>query len=146
MDSVDKKILSILAENADTSATEIGRAVNLSIPAVNKRIQKLRGDGIIRSFTVITDPKSIGKPVCAFILLVMKYGEGVGKFMEYIESDPDVLECYATTGEYDYLIKVCAPDVEALEEKLLLIKSQKGVVKSHTMLALAEHKFKATVL
>ena len=146
MDSVDKKILSILAKDADKPATEIGRAVNLSIPAVNKRIAKLKERGVILSTTVITDPKKIGKPVCAFILLVMRYGEEINQFMKHIQEDCDILECYAITGEYDYLIKVCAPDVQTLEEKLLFIKGQKGVTKSHTMLALAEHKFEATVL
>jgi Lrp/AsnC family leucine-responsive transcriptional regulator len=146
MDSVDRKILSILANDAGKTATEIGRVVNLSIPAVNKRIAKLKEEGVILSTTVITDAKKVGKPVCAFILLVMRYGEEIGQFMKHIKEDPDILECYAITGEYDYLIKVCAPDVQTLEEKLLFIKGQKGVTKSHTMLALAEHKFEATVL
>lgn len=146
MDSIDRRILAVLKENAATSATEIGKTVNLSIPAVNKRIARLKEKGVISSTTIITNPKKVDKPVCAFILLVMQYGEMVENFLEHVMDDPDILECYATTGEYDYLIKVFAPDVEALEEKLLLIKSQKGVVKSHTMLALAEHKFEATVL
>ena len=146
MDSVDRKILSILTNDAGKTATEIGRVVNLSIPAVNKRIAKLKEEGVILSTTVITDPKKIGKPVCAFILLVMRYGEEIEQFVKHIQKDCDVLECYAITGEYDYLIKVCAPDVQTLEEKLLFIKGQKGVTKSHTMLALAEHKFSVTVL
>ncbi len=145
MDAIDRRILEILETDASLTSTEIGRLVSLSIPAVNKRITRLREDGVIRSYTVITDPKKVEKPICAFILVVMRYGEDVPKLMEYIESDPDVLECYATTGEYDYLLKVAARDVEELEEKLLLIKGKRGVIKSHTMLALCEHKFKATV-
>ena len=146
MDITDKKILKILAENADITATEIANAVNLSVPAVNKRIQKLKEGGIIRRFTVVTDEKKVNKPVVAFIFIVIQYGEGVDLLMEYINRDPDILECYATTVEYDYLIKVCAESVEALEEKLLHLKKQKGVIKSHTMLSLMEHKFSSTVL
>ena len=66
--------------------------------------------------------------------------------MEYIEGDPDVLECAAITGEYDYLIKVCAADVESLENKLLCLKRQKGVTKSHTMLSLMECKLQPSIL
>ena len=68
------------------------------------------------------------------------------KLLQYIHQDPDILECSAVTGEYDYLIKVCAKDVQTLEDKLLCLKKQNGVVKSHTMLCLMEHKFEPTVL
>lgn len=146
MDSIDKKILSMLSDDAGISATHIGDVVGLSIPAVNKRIARLRSEKIIHSETVITDPKKVGKPIMAFILIVAKYGDNIDAFLEYMKSDPDVLECYAVAGEYDYLIKVCAVDVEALENKLLYIKSRKGVIKSYTMLGLMEHKLKVTVL
>ena len=146
MDLIDKKLLSLLAEDASTSATRLGEAVNLSIPAVNKRIAKLRAEGTIKRHTVITDARAVEKSVIAFILIVARYGESISTFLDYIESDPDVLECYAVAGEYDYLIKVAARDVESLEQKLLYIKSRKGVVKSYTMLSLQEHKFSPTIL
>ena len=146
MDKTDAKILSILADNANTTSTEIGEKVNLSVPAVNKRIQKLKNDGVIKNFTVITTGKKVDKPIMAFILLVMRYGDGIDTLLEYIEKDIDILECYAVTGEYDYLIKICAEDVESLENKLLHLKKQKGVVKSYTMFSLMEHKFKSAIL
>ena len=146
MDAVDGKILKILSENAAATATEIGEAVNLSIPAVNKRILKLRECGIIRSYTILTDEKKVGKSICAFILLAVRYGEGIDVLQRYVNEDADVLECYAVTGDYDYLIKICAESIEVLEEKLLFMKKQKGVMKSHTMFSLREHKMSATVL
>ena len=146
MDATDKWILEILAQRADATATEISAAVNLSIPAVNKRIQRLRRNGVIRNFTVLTDGKKAGKGILAFVFLVLQYNAGVEPLMEYIQSDADVLECYAVTGDYDYIIKVCAEDVESLEDKILHLKRQKGVLKSHTMLSLMEHKFQPTIL
>ena len=146
MDLTDKKILKHLANNAKATSTEIGALVNLSVPAVNKRVLKLEREGVIKKYTLITDAKKIDKPITAFILLVMRYGEGVDSLMEYLNSEPDILECYAISGEYDYLLKICARDIEALEEKLLCLKKLRGVVKSHTMLSLMEHKFSPTVL
>ena len=145
-DSTDKRILELLSENASMSATEMGSEVCLSVPAVNKRILKMRENGTIKSFTVITDSKKVEKPIVAFILLALRYGNAVDTLMEHIENDPDKLECYAVTGDYDYIIKICARSVEALEEKLLALKKQKDVIKSHTMLSLMEHKFKAAAL
>ncbi len=146
MDTIDKRILMLLADNAELTATEIGAAVGLSVPAVNKRIRRLRQDGMIRRFTVLTDGRQLGKPIAAYILIVARYGDGIALLLDALNADPDVLECYAVTGEYDYLLKVCARDVEALEEKLLRIKRLKGVVRSHTMLALQEHKFMPTIV
>ena len=146
MDEIDAKLLRILSENADATATEMMTQVNLSIPAINKRISKLRQSGIIRKYTILVDPDKVGKSIQAFILVVLQQPSGAAKLMEYIKSDPDILECYAVTGEYDYILKVCARDVQQLEEKLNLLKQQKGVAKSYTMLSLMEHKYRACML
>ena len=144
MDEIDAKILEMLSENANETATVIGAAVGLSIPAVNKRIQRMQKDGVLRRFTVLTDGKKAGKPISAYILVILQ--DDSDALLEYVNQDPDVLECAAVTGEYDYIIKVCAADVEALEDKLLCLKRKKGVVKSLTMLSLMECKLQPTIL
>ena len=146
MDNIDKKILAIISEDASTPSTEISKAVGLSLHATNKRIAKLKSEGIIRTYTVITNAKRVGKPIAAFLLIVMKYGEHINEFLSSIKEDRDILECYAVTGEYDYLLKIYASSVEDLERKLIKIKRQKGVLRSHTMLTLEEHKFSAAIL
>ena len=72
IDIIDKKILKILSENADVTTTEICNLVNLSVPAVNKRILRMQKDGIIKNFTIITNPKKLDKTITAFIFIVMK--------------------------------------------------------------------------
>lgn len=146
MDITDKKILKILSENANTTATEISTLVSLSVPAVNKRILRMQTEGIIERFTIITSPKKINKTVQAFVFIQMQYGENIKTLLEYALIEPDVLECYSITGDYDYVLKICAEDIDSLEDKILRIKGNKGVLKSHTMLSLMEHKFSPTIL
>ena len=146
MDITDKRILDLLAQSANMTATEIGKQVGLSVPAVNKRLLKLQNDGVIERFTVITDAAKVEKTITAFVFIVMKYGESVKALLKYAEDERDILECYSITGDYDYLLKICAKDIESLENKILEIKNIKGVIKSHTMISLMEHKFAATVL
>ena len=146
MDEIDAKILKLLSKNADVTASEIGGMVNLSVPAVNKRIQKLKKDGMIRRYTVLTNGKQVGKPIMAFVLLVVQAGRQGEPFLDYVKNDDDILECFSVTGEYDYLIKVCASDMESLKNKLSQIKLHNGVVKSHTMISLLEQKFSPTIL
>ena len=146
MDNIDKKILTILSKNGDISATEIGRQVNLSVPAVNKRILRMSKDKLINFFTIVTNPKKLNKTITAFVFIVIQYGDNINDILDYAENDPDILECYSITGEYDYILKICAKDIDSLERKILDLKKKKGVLKSHTMISLMEHKFVPTVL
>ena len=84
MDEIDAKILKLLSKNADVTASEIGGMVNLSVPAVNKRIQKLKKDGMIRRYTVLTNGKQVGKPIMAFVLLVVQAGRQGEPFLDYV--------------------------------------------------------------
>jgi len=146
MDKIDVNIIRELSQNADVTATELSRKLHFSVPALNKRIRSMKKEGIIKNFTIITDNKKVGKPIVAFVLIVLKSVEHTETFFEYVGSDLDILECYAITGEYDCLLKVCAASVEDLDKKLLMLKTHNGVMKSYTMLSLTTHKYAPTVL
>lgn len=146
MDKTDEKLLELLAKDSDISASALVSQLNLSIPAINKRIAKLKATGVIRRATILTDAKSVGKPVMAYVLVVMERFSDAQALFDYVHGDPDILECYAVTGEYDFILKICAADVAALEDKLLELKHSRGITKSHTMLALQEHKFTPAAL
>ena len=140
MDAIDKHLLEILTEDARCSATDISKEVNLSIPAVNKRIARLRESGIIEKFTVQIDPRKIDKSVQAFIMLVVDQYSKVDELFAFIEKSRNIVSCYAITGEYDYLLELYAKDIEELESVLLALKEKKCVSKSHTIFALMDHK------
>ena len=146
MDKIDVNIIRELSQNADITATELSKKLHFSVPAVNKRIRAMKKEGIIKNYTIITDNKKVGKPIVAFVLIVLKSVEHTDAFFEYVVSDPDILECYAVTGEYDCLLKVCATSVEDLDKKLLMLKMHNGVMKSYTMLSLTTDKYAPTVL
>ena len=106
----------------------------------------MKRDGIIRNFTIVTDNKKVGKPIVAFVMIVFKSIEHTEAFYEYVAGDLDILECYAVTGEYDCMLKVCAASVDDLDQKLSILKTRNGVMKSYTMLSLTTHKYEPTVL
>ena len=140
MDEIDKKLLCALLEDSGCTATDLSQQVSLSIPAVNKRIARMRQNGTIQKFTVQVDARQIGKNVQAFVLVVVNQYTQIGELLDYVQSDPDILDCYAVTGEYDYLLRIFAKDIEDLEGKLLRLKEKKCVSKSHTMFTLMTHK------
>ncbi len=146
MDEIDVKIIEILAENASISTTELAEKISLSIPATNKRVRKLQKDGIITRFTVVLDREKINKKILAYVLVILQSESGVRQLLDYVEKEPNILECHAVTGEYDYLLKVCAVDVNGLEDMLLCLKRNKGVIKTHSLLSLQECKCMPTAL
>ena len=146
MDAIDNKIIEMLAKGADVTATELSRELHFSIPAINKRIRTLKKEGIIKNFTVLTDNKKVDKPILSFVLITLKSVEHTEPFFSYVEGDRDILECYAITGEYDCLLKICAASMEELDKKLSILKARNGVAKSYTMLSLTTHKYAPTVL
>lgn len=146
MDKIDIRIIRELSQNANITATELSKKLHFSVPAVNKRIRAMKKDGIIENFTIVTNNKKVGKPIVAFVLIVLKSVEHTETFFEYVEKDFDILECYAITGEYDCLLKICATSVEDLDKKLLMLKMHNGVMKSYTMLSLTTHKYAPTAL
>lgn len=145
MDNVDRMLIRCLAEDADVTTSSLVDKLNLSIPAINKRIAKLKAEGIIEKTTIITDSQKVGKPVMTFVMVTLDHFTLSDQLMQIVASDSDILECYAVTGEFDYILKICAKDIDALENKLLDMK-QKGIAKSHTLIALREYKFNPSVL
>lgn len=145
MDETDVKIIRELAADADKSASEMSCTVNLSVPAINKRISKLKADGTIKKTTIITNGKIIGKPVMAFVLITVESFARSEELIAALKEEEDILEFYAVSGEYDYILKLCAADVDDLETKLLRIKSAGGA-KSLTMMCLREYKSEAALL
>ena len=145
MDKADALILRQLKKDAGTAGSRLSEMVNLSVPAVNKRISKMKTEGVIRKATVITDGKAIGKPVLVFVLVtVNELIDSNPEFQAMLE-DEDVLECYAVSGDYDYILKIAAQDIDDFEGKLLRLRKN-GVLKSQTLMCLREYKFEAAAL
>lgn len=146
MDEIDAKILQLLSKNADATTNLLKKEIDLSIPAINKRVKNLKKGGIIKQSTIITDGAKVGKPILAFVMIIIQSLDNVDKLMEYINSNPDILECFSVSGEYDYILKVVAKDVETLDQKLLELKKQNNILKSHTLFALSPYKQSNTIL
>lgn len=104
LDKVDKKIITILQENARTPLKEIAGRVYLSSPSVSARIEKLEKEGIILGYHASINPLLLNYHVKAFINLEV---EPIQKpiFYPFIKEIPNVVECNCVTGDYAMLIE-----------------------------------------
>ena len=105
MDTIDRKILRILQENARTPIKAIAAQVYLSSPAVSARIENLERLGYISGFHATINRYKLGYHITAFIELSMEPSRKP-EFYKYVQQESHVLECSFVTGDYSMLLKV----------------------------------------
>ena len=122
---LDRKILDALQEDCRLSNQQIADRVGSSPSSVWRRIRALEEAGIISGFRLTVSPEALGlsETVLVHVSLRQHSDENTAAFTQLVTDAPEVLECYATTGDHDYLIKVLAADMRAyyrfLEETLM---------------------------
>ena len=117
LDRLDRKILSILEEDATIPVAEVAKRVGLSTTPCWRRIQKLEEDGVILRRVALLDPKSVNTKVTVFVSIVTNQHseEWLRRFAELIREFPEVVEFYRMSGQVDYLLRVVVPDIEAYD-------------------------------
>lgn len=118
MDRVDREILGMLQENADTPVAEIAARVNLSTTPCWRRIQRLEEAGFIRRKVALLDPQKLNVGVTVFVLLRTNQHNDAWfqKLSATIREIPEVVDFYRMSGNIDYLLRVVVPDIAAYDE------------------------------
>jgi len=117
LDESDRKILTLIQNDATLTHQDIAEKSGVSATSVWRRIKNLEEVGVIKGQVALLDTKKIGMQVCALInLRLLRHGEDTRvEFEDFIASRPEVMECYAVVGNYDYMLVVQVPAVEAYE-------------------------------
>ena len=108
LDSLDRQILSLIAEDARMPFLEVARICQVSGAAVHQRIQKLMQQGIISGSQYNFVPSALGFETCAFVGLFLKDPSDFDRVVGALQGIPEVVECHYTTGDYDIFIKIYA--------------------------------------
>lgn len=145
MDVIDIKILEVLQDNARVSISELSKQVNLSLSAVSERLKKLENSNIIDQYTTILDAKLMGKDLSVVISIGLESTSDTKSFLEFVDSEPEILECHYITGEYDYMLKVTTPNTHTLELIMNKIKSFHGIKRTQTNVILSTTKLMHSV-
>lgn len=142
MDDIDVRILKSLQEDSRKPLSEISAEIHLSVPAVSERLRKLESSGVIKAYTTILDPEKFGKSIFAYCFLILKNKDPEKdlKFKSFLENEPDILECYCLTGEYEYLLKIRTDSTKSLENLLVKMRKEAPVIKTSTSIVLSTRK------
>jgi Lrp/AsnC family leucine-responsive transcriptional regulator len=133
LDKTDRKILSILQEDGRLSNQDVAEQVSLSPSPCLRRIKRLEEEGVIRQYVALLDPDKIGLGLLAYVnVRLEKHSDAAAAahstaralgalpgtvspredFAVAVAQWPEVVACYAMTGEMDYLLRVHVEDMD----------------------------------
>jgi len=117
LDRFDLAIIAILQKNNTTPQRVIGEAVNLSAPAVQRRIKRLEEAGVIQAHVAVIDPAMVGHPITIFVEVEMESERAdlIDAAKREFTAAPEVQQCYYVTGEADFVLVMLAPTMAAYE-------------------------------
>ncbi len=115
LDELDKSILKLLQQNARITVKEISEKIHLSTTPVHERIKKLEQSGVIKQYAALLDGNKIRKGLTVFSYISLKqHSKTAGaQFIKSIMQLPEVVECFTISGEFDFMLKVVAEDMNA---------------------------------
>ena len=122
---LDRQILNQLQADSRLSNQDIAERIGSSASSIWRRVRAMEEAGVINGFhlSVAADRLGFTETLLLHVSLNTHSEKNTDEFIRVINESPEVLECYAVTGEYDYLLKVLATDMRAyyrfLEEKLI---------------------------
>ncbi len=138
IDAVDRKLLSLLAEDATRSYAEMGTILHLSPPAVHERVRRLKRDGVILGTVARLSGAKLGRGLLAFVHIDTT-GWGKTEFMLALDQFSEVEEIHSVAGDTSMLIKVRTADTQALEDLLHHIYRLEGVKGTRSYIALSSY-------
>jgi Lrp/AsnC family leucine-responsive transcriptional regulator len=113
-DARDLAILRVLQRNARATIGEIAREVHLSTTPTYDRIRRMEQHGLIRQYAALVDRSRVNRGLMVICYVSLKeHNKKAGtKFIQSIMAMPDVVECYSISGEFDFMLKVLAENME----------------------------------
>ncbi len=114
IDDIDRRILSIIQDDARMAAAEVARQVGMAPSAVFERMRKLEERGVIRGYTASIEPGVVGLGLLAFVLVGAREASPKNEIGRALAAIPGVQEVHHIAGSDDYIVKVRTAGPEAL--------------------------------
>ena len=131
LDRIDRKLLELLQQDGRLTNLELAERVSLSPSPCLRRVRRLEEEGVIRQYVALLEPTKVGLGLTAYVNVKLeKRGKmPIEAFSDAVARWPEVVACYAMTGDIDYLLRVQVEDLEHYSRFVMdrLLKQQ-GVI------------------
>lgn len=139
IDLLDRKILTMLMNDAVIPYTEIAKKLEVSAGTIHVRMKKLSEIGVVVGSQLIVNPTVIGYDICAFIGIFLDKGSAYNDVREKMAEIPEIVELHYTTGVYSIFAKVLCRDTNHLREVLNeKVQPISGIQRTETFITLEQ--------
>ncbi|WP_323041294.1 Lrp/AsnC family transcriptional regulator [Gemmobacter sp.] len=144
-DAIDRKILNALQEDGSLSQRDLAEIVGLSQNACARRLNALREAGLILGSRVRIDAARAGLGLTVFVMIRTRHHsrDWLAEFRRIVLAIPNVIDFYRIAGDYDYMLKVVAEDMNAYDrvyQRLIEKVDLDAVTSVITMEAIADQR------
>jgi len=140
LDATDQQLLILLQEDSNQTVKALAEKLGKSTTPIFERIKKLEKEGLIDGYSARINAKKVGLKQTVFIAISLQghTRSYLEKFVNEINSFPEVIECHRVSGGFDYLLKLVVEDIEAYERFIitkLTLLPYIGNLQSHIVLS-----------
>jgi DNA-binding Lrp family transcriptional regulator len=115
MDETDRKLIDLLQTDSRLPHAQMAERLNISPSACWRRVKALEDTGVITRYAAVVAPKAMGLGFEAIVHVHLARHDtrALDQFIAAVERRDEVVECFATTGQSDYHLRVLCRDIEA---------------------------------
>jgi Lrp/AsnC family leucine-responsive transcriptional regulator len=141
LDDIDRKIIAVLQAEGRLPIVDLADRVGLSATPCQRRVKRLEEEGVITRYAALISPAAMGYGLQALVEVTLDdhSEKTVEAFEAAIRARPEVVACYAVTGDMDFLLHIFAPDLANFSDfalkALLRMSGVKGSRSSFIMQA-----------
>lgn len=121
LDEIDRRILTVLQENARIANVDLANRVGVSASPCWRRVRDLEESGVIARYVTLVEPAALGLQVSVFVQVTLEkqIEAALERFESAVLARPEVMECYLMTGDADYHLRIVVADLQAYERFLM---------------------------
>jgi DNA-binding Lrp family transcriptional regulator len=140
MDTTDRRLLSLLRDNARSSVAAMAKALGVSRGTVQNRLARLESDGVIVGYTVRLTRDEEDQRIRALMTVAVE-GNRTDEVLKALRGDPAVCALHTTNGRWDIVAELRTESLEAVDRVLGRIRQIDGISNTETSLLLSTHKY-----
>jgi DNA-binding Lrp family transcriptional regulator len=140
MDNTDRRLLSLLRDNARMSVAAMAKSLGVSRGTVQNRLARLEADGSVLGYTVRLRNAADDERIRAFMTVAVE-GNRTDEVLKALRGDPAVCALHTTNGRWDIVAELRTESLEAVDKVLGRIRLIDGISSTETSLLLSTHKY-----
>jgi len=134
LDRFDRQLLNLVQDDAGQTAERLAEQIGLSPSAIQRRLKRLREEGVIQREIAVVEPKEVGSPTSFVVSLQVERErpELLAQLRQWLTAQPHVQQAFYVTGEADFVVIVTAPGTEAYDALMSRMMIENPNVKRFT--------------